>query len=390
MRTVIGLERIAEYHELFAGKKIGLITNFTGILPDLSKDTMDVFWDGGYQIERIFTPEHGLYGAGAGEKVEDCVHPRYGIPVISLYGEHKKPTDNDVEGLELLVYDIQDVGLRYYTYIYTMCYALDTALMRGIPFVILDRPNPLGGNLITGSRMEACCHSFVGDYELPMRYGLTVGEMAQYYLKYTGKKAEVKVIPLQNYARNMMFPQTGLLWNVPSPSLPTYEGTLCYVGGGLFEATNISEGRGSSRPFQMYGAPFIDMDLLYRDVKEEWSENSVVFRKRSFVPGFSKHQGQICFGLEFFPVEEACDFLPLALILMKAIVRRYPEQTVFHHLKEDGPHDRLKVLSGNDLAEQFVHEEITMRQLKEAWHADAEKFREYCRDILIYHEGEGM
>lgn len=384
MRTIIGLERILEYRKLFSGKRIGLITNFTGILPDLSKDTVDVFVDNGFQVEKIFTPEHGLYGAGAGEKVDDCEHPRYHIPVISLYGDHKKPTDEDVEGLDLLVYDIQDVGLRYYTYIYTMCYCLDKASEKGIPFVVLDRPNPLGNNVIAGPRMAPQYHSFVGDYELPMRYGLTAGEVAGFYLKYTGKEADMTVIPVQNYTSDMMFSQTGLLWNVPSPSLATYEATLCYMGGGLFEATNISEGRGSSKPFLMYGAPFIDMDLLYDDVRKEWKEDSVVFRKRSFVPGFSKHQGQVCYGLEFFPVDEKCDFLPLALILMQAIVRRYPEQVEFFHLEEDAPYSRLSILSGNDLADQFMREKITMKEMQEAWREDVRAFGDYVKDIRIY------
>lgn len=384
MRTIIGLERIIEYKELFSGKRIGLITNFTGITPDLSKDTVDVFWDSGYQIEKIFTPEHGLYGASAGEKVDDSCHPRYHIPVISLYGEHRKPTDEDVEGIDLLVYDIQDVGLRYYTYIYTMCYSLEKAAEKGIPFVILDRPNPLGGTQLVGPKMDPSYHSFVGDYELPMRYGLTAGEMAGYYLKYTGKQADVTVITVQNYTRDMTFPQTGLLWNVPSPSLATYESTLCYVGGCLFEATNISEGRGSSKPFQMYGAPFIDMDRLYDDVREEWKDDSVVFRKRSFVPGVSKHQGQVCYGLEFFPVKENCDFLSLSLILMKAIARRYPEQVEFFHLEEDAPHSRLAVLSGNEQADRYIRGEITLSDMQEGWHEDAKVFEDYVKDIRIY------
>lgn len=383
MRTIIGLERFSN-HRIFFQKRIGLITNFTGIAPDLSKDTVDLFWEWGCHIEKIFTPEHGLYGADAGEKVDDCVHPSYGIPVISLYGDHRKPTDEDMKGIELLVYDIQDVGLRYYTYIYTMCYCLEKAAEKGIPFVILDRPNPLGNRMISGPKMAPDYHSFVGDYELPLRYGLTVGEVAGYYLKYTGKQADVTVIPMENYSRDMTFPQTGLLWNVPSPSLPTYESTLCYMGGCLFEATNISEGRGCSKPFQMYGAPFIDMDKLYEDVGEEWKSDTCVFRKRSFIPGFSKHQGEVCYGLEFFPTNDTCDFLPLALILMKSVARRYPEKMEFFSLEEDAPHSRLSILSGNTLAEQYIREEITLADMQEAWREDARAFEDYVKDIRIY------
>lgn len=383
MRVTIGLEQIEKYHALFQGKRIGLITNFTGVLPDMTKDCVDVFVDAGYQVSKIFTPEHGLYGAAAGEKVEDCVHPHYGIPVISLYGEHRKPTDEDVAELDVLVYDIQDVGLRYYTYIYTMCYCLDKAAEKGISFVVLDRPNPLG-DTVEGPVMSKEYHSFVGDYELPMRYGLTAGEMARYYLAYTGKSADLTIVPLSGYERSMIFPQTGLLWNVPSPSLPTYESTLCYMGGCLYEATNISEGRGCSKPFQMYGAPFVDMDKLYRDLTEELIEDGVVFRRRSFIPGFSKHQGKVCYGLEFFPVKENCDFLTVSLVMMKALARRYPEQMEFYSLEEDAPYSRLSILSGNGLAERFIREEISLGEMQEAWREEAKTFLQIKKDICIY------
>ena len=383
MRVTIGLEQIDKFHALFYGKKIGLVTNFTGILPDMSKDCVDVFVDAGFHVEKIFTPEHGLYGAAAGEKVENCVHPRYGISVISLYGDHRKPMDEDVEGLDVLVYDIQDVGLRYYTYIYTMCYCLEKAVEKGIPFVILDRPNPLGDKVM-GPKMSADYHSFVGDYELPLRYGLTVGEMARYFMGYTKKRGDVTVIPLSGYERHMTFPQTGLLWNVPSPSLPTYDSTLCYVGGCLYEATNISEGRGSAKPFQMYGAPFIDMDYLYRDIQKEWNDENIIYRRRSFVPGFGKHKGQVCYGLEFFPMSEDADFLTLSLVMMKAITLRYPEKVEFYSFKEDEPHSRLSVLSGNTLAEQYIRGEISLKDMHEAWNEDARAFMQLKKDICIY------
>ncbi|MDO4331730.1 MAG: DUF1343 domain-containing protein [Eubacteriales bacterium] len=386
MRTILGVERIAEYKKLFQGKRIGLITNFSGILPDLTMDTADVFWSNGFHVQKIFTPEHGLYGAGAGESVADSFHPRYHIPVISLYGDHRKPTDEDVENLDLLVYDIQDVGLRYYTYLYTMCYSLDKAAQKGIPYVILDRPNPLGGRQIRGARIRQDYHSFVGDYELPMRYGLTIGEAAHYYLKYTGTKADLTVIPMENYTMDTTFPRTGLLWNVPSPALPAFESVLCYCGGCLFETVNVSEGRGSAKPFQMYGAPFIDMDRFYEDVKAQWKDDSIVFRRRAFVPNCSKHQGEVCYGLEFFPLREECDFLPLALIMMKAIFERYPEKAVFCALPDGESENRLAVLYGNELALAYIRGNIAMKELQEAWTAEDEAFAAYARDIRIYRD----
>lgn len=385
MRVIIGAERLSRYDSLFRGKRIGLITNFSGISPDWSQDTIHLLVSEGYELVRIFTPEHGLYGAGAGESVEDMLHPKLGIPVVSLYGSRRAPTAEDLRDLDVLVYDIQDVGLRYYTYIYTMCYSLRAAAGLGLPYVVLDRPNPLGGRIISGARIDPDIHSFVGDYELPMRYGLTVGEMARYYLKYAGVNGELTVIPLENYTRDMLFPEQGLLWNTPSPALPTFESAICYSGGCLFEALNISEGRGSDKPFQIYGAPFIDMDDLYADVKERMADDQIVFRRRSFVPNTSKYQGELCFGLEFHPLKPDCDFFMPALILMKAIYTRYADKVEFQKIPGNINGHHLTILSGNTWAEEYVAGRMSERHLLEGLASQHAAFEEYAADVRLYH-----
>ena len=384
MRVTLGVERLGEYDKLLRGKRVGLITNFSGIAPDWSKDTIHLLADGGYRLVRIFTPEHGLYGAEAGQSVADMRHPKLGIPVVSLYGERRAPAPEDLEGLDVLVYDIQDVGLRYYTYIYTLCYSLRAAAEAGLPYVVLDRPDPLGGRIVTGARMDPDLHSFVGDYELPMRYGLTAGETARYYLKYTGIRAELAVVTLQNYNRDMLFPDQGLLWNTPSPALPTFASTVCYSGGCLFEALNISEGRGSDKPFQIYGAPFIDMDDLYGDVKRLVKDDKIAFRRRSFVPTTSKYRGELCFGLEFCPLEPDCDFLPTALNLMKAICTRYPDKVEPQRLPGGETGHDLTALSGNRWAEDYLAGRLSEKALGELWAAQREEFETYAADIRLY------
>lgn len=389
MRTILGLERLEEYGKLFQGKRIGLITNFTGILPDWSQSTVDRLIGAGYEVCRLFTPEHGLYGAAAGEAVEDGRHPRYGIQVVSLYGSKRRPKQEDLEGLDLLVYDIQDLGLRYYTYLYTMCYTLEAAGEAGIPYVILDRPDPLGG-MVGGARLEPDIHSFVGDYELPLRYGLTIGEAARYFLKYTRKKAELAVIPMENYQRSTVFPDTGLVWNVPSPAIPTFESALCYYGGCLFEAVNISEGRGTAKPFQMYGAPFLDMDVMYEDLVQLLQEDGVewqgkfLFRRRTFVPESSKYKGELCCGLEFLPLCSSCNFLPVALALMKAISRRYPDKLELRAIPGNEGGHHLAILSGNIWAEDYIAGKMTMEQMMEGWKEQREKYEEFVGDVRIY------
>ena len=384
MRVILGAERLSKYDRLFRGKRIGLITNFSGITPDWSRDTIHLLADAGYHLARIFTPEHGLYGAEAGSSVADMRHPELGIPVVSLYGERRAPAAEDLADLDVLVYDIQDVGLRYYTDIYTMCYSLRAAADAGLPFVVLDRPDPLGGRLVSGARMDPGLHCFVGDYELPMRYALTAGETARYYLKYTGVRADLTVIELENYTRDMLFPDQGLLWNTPSPALPTYASTICYSGGCLFEATNISEGRGSDKPFQIYGAPFIDMDALYADMKAQPQDEALVFRRRSFVPSAGKYKGELCFGLEFCPLRPDFDFLPTALRLMKAIFDRYPDRTALQSIPEDGGENRLTVLSGGRWAEGYLAGRVSERQLSELWAAQRAEFEAYAADVRLY------
>lgn len=384
MRVVLGVERLAEYDRLLRGKRIGLITNFSGISPDWSRDTVHLLADGGYELVRIFTPEHGLYGAEAGESVADMKHPQLGIPVVSLYGDRRTPAPEDLQGLDMLVYDIQDVGLRYYTYIYTMCYSLQAAAAAGLPYVVLDRPNPLGGT-VSGARMDPEIHSFVGDYELPLRYGLTIGEMARYFLQYTGIRADLTVVELQNYSRDMLFPEQGLLWNTPSPALPTFDSTVCYCGGCLFEALNISEGRGTGKPFQMYGAPFVDMDLLYADMKDQVKDGAVAFRRRSFVPSASKYQGELCFGLEFQPLRPDCDFLMTALTLMRALYTRYPGQVELRNIPGEIGGHQLTILSGNTWAEDFLTGRMSGEQLREGWAAQCAAFESDAAGIRLYH-----
>ena len=438
MRTILGIERISEYAALFDGRRIGLITNFSGVLPDFSKDTADVFAAKGWTPVKLFTPEHGLYGAGAGESVDDSVHPRYGIPVISLYGDHRAPTKEDLEGIDILVYDIQDVGLRYYTYIYTMCYALDAAARYGIPFVVLDRPNPLG-NTVSGPRISGDLHDFVGDYTLPLRYGLTPGEVARYYVRLTGIDASLHVIPMTHYDPASVYPQTGLLWNVPSPAIPTFQSALCYCGGCLFEPLQISEGRGTGKPFQIYGAPYVDMDLLYERIldvllwempytphsgrhtgsmissqvsspssvaesdPDRFSEQpsfeghdmtttgtilkwGMAVRKRSFTPSASDFSGQLCYGIELLPVRPDADTLSISLILMKVLYTLYGDR-LFEGIPELSGEDaesHLALLYGTSAVLDYLKGMVSLSQLHQTWYADAQSFLRETEGIRIY------
>ena len=385
MAVRIGLERLGAYAFLFQGKAIGIITNFTGILPDFHADTIDVFVEEGWKPARVFTPEHGLYGAPAGAGVSDSVHPKYGIPVVSLYGAHRKPAPEDLAGIDVLVYDIQDLGLRYYTYIYTMCYAMEAAAEAGIPFVVLDRPAPFGDTL-EGACMREDLHTFVGDYALPVRYGLTAGEMAQYFReRIETKKTDLVVIPMEGYRRGEVWPETGLFWNTPSPAIPDYESAQCYIGGCFFEAVPVSEGRGTYKPFLVCGAPFVDMDVLYRKVRDELKDDRVVFRRRSFIPTESDYKGELCFGLEFLPRDSHADFFPLSLILLRAFFALYPERMTLETSEETGKVSKLEVLYGNSDVLDFVMGSLSLSDLLERQQEDQRKFAVKTEPVRIYH-----
>lgn len=380
MKTVLGLDRIEEYGEWFEGRKIGLITNYSGI-NSAWENNIDLFEKAGYDLAKLYTPEHGLYGAADGAAIENGVYPGYNIPIISLYGDKKKPSKEDLEGVDILVYDIQDVGLRYYTFIYTMAYCMQAAAEKNIPFVVLDRPNPLGAKIISGACIIPELASFVGAYELPVRYGLTCGELGAYFKKYDKLDLDYRLIEMKNYTRDMTYPDTGLIWNIPSPALPGFKNTLCYCGGCFTEATNISEGRGTPKPFQMYGTPYTDMDALYDCLKKEITEENIAFRKRTFVPFVGKYKGEVCFGVEYEPLSNTIDFIPIALKTLKAIKDLNPEKFAYRIQEEE---NHLDALIGDHSGYDYLEGKRTLEEVLLNWKAQSALFEEKATEYYLY------
>ena len=380
MKTILGLDQIGEYKDLFENKKIGLITNYSGVNSDW-ENNIDLFIREGYQLVKLYTPEHGLYGAADGQVIENSVYPKYNIPIVSLYGDKKKPAVGDLEGIDLLVYDIQDVGLRYYTFIYTMAYCMEAAMENNLPFVVLDRPNPLGGKTVAGVCIEPKLSSFVGDYELPVRYGMTCGELGYYFKEYKKWDMDYRVIKMKGYTRDMLYPDTGLIWNVPSPALPGFKNTLCYCGGCFVEATNISEGRGTPKPFQMYGTPYTDMDELYDRLKSEITEKKLAFRKRTFVQFTGKFQGEVCFGVEYEPLEKDIDFIPVALQTIKCIRDLNPEKFKYRIQEEE---NHLDALIGDASGYQYLEGKIGLEELLLNWKKQADGFAQRTEKFYLY------
>lgn len=291
---------------LVQGQRVGLITNHTGIARDRTS-TIDLLAAAdGVELVALFAPEHGIRGTAApGERIQSGVDEQTGLPIHSLYGETRKPTPEMLQGLDALLFDLQDVGTRYYTYISTMALAMQAAAETGIPFIVLDRPNPIGGIHVQGNIVEPEHTSFVGIYPIPMRHGMTVGELARLFNLEFGIDAELHVVPAAGWRRELWFDQTGLPWVPPSPNMPSLESATHYAGTCLFEGTNLSVGRGTAAAFQQIGAPWLDGPELARRL-EAYQLPGVRFEPVTFTPrapADGKYDGEVVHGIRFVTTE---------------------------------------------------------------------------------------
>ncbi len=307
--VVPGLEVLAARRfRPLAGRRAGLVCNPTAVTRRLVHAADLQHAAPGGRLEALFGPEHGVRGdaqymaAVGGER-----DPRTGLPVHSLYGETSeslRPTPEALSGLDVLVFDVQDVGARYYTYQATMMLCLEAAARAGLAFVVLDRPNPIGGVLVEGPGLRPGFESFCGLHDVAVRHGMTVGELALLFRAERGMDLELEVVPCEGWRRAVPFRETGLPWVLPSPNMPTPETALVYPGTCLVEGTNLSEGRGTTRPFELLGAPWLDGHRLAEDLARERLPG-VLFRPASFVPTWDKHAGVRCHGVELFPTDPA-------------------------------------------------------------------------------------
>jgi uncharacterized protein YbbC (DUF1343 family) len=312
------------------GKRIGLITNHTG-KNAAGESTIDLLHRApGLRLVALFSPEHGIRGAAeAGERVASGRDEATGLPIHSLYGETRKPTPAMLEGVDLLVFDIQDIGTRYYTYVWTMALALQAAAEQGLEFVVLDRPNPLGGVAVQGNLLEPAQASFVGLYPVPMRHGLTAGELARLLNGEYGIGARLTVVPVEGWRRELWFDQTGLPWTAPSPNMPSLESALHYPGSCLFEGTNLSVGRGTALAFQQIGAPWLDHEELARRLDARGLPGvrfePVVFTPER--PGDGKFGGEAVHGVRFVATErESYDPAVAAIAMLVEIRALHPDR----------------------------------------------------------------
>ncbi len=354
-RVQTGLDVLeAEKYSVLKGKRVGLITNHTGRDFQGRSNVELLAAATGVQLVALFSPEHGIAGH-ADEKITSSKDPATGLPIYSLYGEHLRPTDEMLKDINALVFDVQDAGVRFYTYTTTMAYCMEEAAKRGIAFYVLDRPNPLGGEIIEGPVLDTEKTSFVAYYPLPVRYGLTIGELAQFLNTENHINVELHVIHMKNWRRNEFFESTGLRWIPPSPNLRTIKGSLLYPGLEILQSAGVSVGRGTEAPFEEFGAPWINGDEVAAELNARGLPG-LRFDNQPFVPVSGLYAGQHCGGVGIKVTDRAAVRsmrmgLEIAEILHKKYATHFEMEKMIELLGND---ETLKQLEAGTPAEAIV------------------------------------
>jgi uncharacterized protein YbbC (DUF1343 family) len=356
------------------GKHVGLITNHTG-LDSQGRSIVDVLSHApGVQLIALFSPEHGLAGRND-EKIASSKDPATGLRVHSLYGETLRPTDEMLEGIDALVFDVQDAGVRFYTYTTTMAYCMEAAAKRHIAFFVLDRPNPLGGQIVEGPMLDADKTSFVGYFPLPVRYGLTIGELAQLFNSENHIGADLHVIAMKNWHRNYFFESTGIKWIPPSPNLRTTKGSILYPGIEILQNAGVSVGRGTQTPFEEFGAPWLSGDEVAAALNERHLPG-VHFAAQPFIPIAGLYSGQRCGGVAIrvtdrFTARSMRTGLEIAAILQKL----YPKQF---------DPEKLLLLVGNSGTIQQLQSGAPPEKIVASWSDSLSAFEQVRRKYFLY------
>ena len=380
---LLGAER-----RLVAGRRVGLVCNPASVDARFTHTADRLFEDPEVTLAALFGPQHGFRSDLQDNMIEtphgrDC---RRQVPVYSLYSETREPTADMLRDLDVLVIDLQDVGTRVYTYIYTMANCMRAAARIGLPVVVCDRPNPIGGDAIEGARLQPAWASFVGQYPIPMRHGMTIGELARLFNDAYGIGCDLTVIALDGWRRSMYHDQTGLPWVIPSPNLPTLESAVVYPGAVLFEGTQLSEGRGTTRPFELIGAPWIDGERLARTMTARRLPG-VHFRPVVFEPTFQKHARRSCGGCQLH-VTDRRTFAPLrtAVELIQEFHAESPEQFAWRDPPYEYEHDKepIDILYGSDRLRLAIDTDGGVDALVASWRAEEEDFRRQREPYLLY------
>jgi uncharacterized protein YbbC (DUF1343 family) len=356
------------------GKHVGLITNHTG--QDFQgKTTIELLAKApNVQLVALFSPEHGIAGH-ADEKITSSKDPSTGLPIFSLYGDQLRPTDEMLKGIDALVFDVQDAGVRFYTYTTTMGYCMEEAAKRGIPFYVLDRPNPINGDIIEGPMLDPDKTSFVAYFPLPVRYGLTIGELAQLFNAEKQIKCDLHVIAMKNWHRNYFYESTGLRWIPPSPNLRTLKGTILYPGLEVLQNAGVSVGRGTEAPFEEFGAPWMNGEEV-ADALNARNIPGVRFANQPYIPVSGLYSGQHCGGVGIRVTDrEAVRSMRVGLEIAELLQKKYPD-----HFDVS----KTIVLLGNQSTVDQLKAGTTPDQIILGWGSDLAAFDQLRRKYFLY------
>ncbi|MCU0591494.1 MAG: DUF1343 domain-containing protein [Desulfobacterales bacterium] len=384
-----GLEQLlADPPAWIRGRRLGLLCNPASVDRRFhhARDRLTHRFPGA--LRALFSPQHGFFAEKQDNMIEsaDLTDPVLGIPVFSLYGATRIPQPEMFDDIDCLLVDLQDAGTRVYTFIYTLSYCMETARNCGRQVVVLDRPNPVGGAAVEGNLLNPDYRSFVGRFPIPMRHGLTIAELARLFNTRFGIGCDLDVVPMAGWKRAMMFADTGLPWVAPSPNLPTPAAAMVYPGQVLWEGTNVSEGRGTTQPFELFGAPFFDGSRRRAEFHQV-PLHGAILRPAAFEPTSNKWQGRCCHGFQIH-VTDPARYAPYAatLHLLQAAIRHYPQEFAWRPPPYEYEYEKwpIDLLIGDSSIRQRVENLEPIEHIEASWHAQLEDFKAMTRDVRLY------
>ncbi len=391
--TLTGIDILEKTPKAFVGKRgskrVGALCHPASVSHKLTH--LAEILDKSSNLVSLFGPQHGIHGETQDNMIEwQDTKDSKGRPVYSLYGERRKPDLKSLEGTDLVVIDLFDVGARYYTFIYTMFYMLEACGQLGIRVLICDRPNPLGGKFIEGPILDPQFKSFVGLFPIPICHGMTIGELAKLFIETLDKKPPLEIAKMKNWNRNSYWPETGQRWTLPSPNMPNFQACVLYPGMCLLEATTLSEGRGTTRPFELIGAPFIDWDEVdkeYRTQMKALKLTPTLFHRQGFIPTFHKYKGEVCHGV-IQVVLEPKKFHPVRhmVVLLWVLRKLYGNAWKWTNPPYEYEYEKLPIdiLAGGTQIREAVDHNLPLKTLFGSWREDEERFKKLRRPFLHY------
>ncbi len=389
MTLTLGIDRLlTSENSRLEGRRIGVVSNPTSVDRAFRHSVDRLASHPNAQVTALFGPQHGFHSDAQDNMIETphAQDVRHGVPVYSLYSETREPTAEMLADVDVLVVDLQDVGTRVYTYIYTMANCLVSAARHGVDVIVCDRPNPIGGTAVEGPRLVPAFRSFVGQFPIPLRHGMTIGELARLFNEEYGLGASLEVVSMDGWDRSMYHDETGLPWVIPSPNIPTLDTAIVYPGGVLFEGTNVSEGRGTTRPFELIGAPWIDPYRLTAEF-ERAGLPGVHVRPVWFEPTFHKHAGTACGGCQLHVLDRGV-FRPVAtaVALMQAMRAQARDRFSWRAPPYEYEHVKtpIDILAGSDRLRQHIEADAPLAAIVEDWDADRADFLGLRAQYLLY------